>query len=72
MNAPTTATKTALFTVPGMGSNHCAGLVSTSIGRVDGIEAVETNIANHRVTVRFDSMRTQPDAIRAAIERAGY
>lgn len=72
MNAPATATRTALFTVPGMGSNHCAGLVSTSIRRVDGIEGVETNIANHRVTVRFDAMRTQPDAIRAAIERAGY
>ena len=72
MNTPAIVSKSVLITVPGMGSNHCAGLVSTSIRRVDGIEGVETNIANHRVTVRFDATRTQPDAIRAAIERAGY
>ncbi|MEW5887070.1 MAG: heavy metal translocating P-type ATPase [Pseudomonadota bacterium] len=72
MNTSAAASKTVLVTVPGMGSDHCAGLVSTSIRRMEGIEAVETNIANHRVTVRFDATRTQPDAIRAAIERAGY
>lgn len=72
MNTATTASRTVLLTVPGMGSNHCAGLVSTSIHRLDGIERVEANIANHRVTVRFDATRTQPDAIRAAIEHAGY
>jgi len=72
MNTSNTASRTVLLTVPGMGSNHCAGLVSTSIRRVEGIEGVEANIANHRVTVRFDATRTQPDAIRAAIEHAGY
>lgn len=72
MNTSNTASRTVLLTVPGMGSNHCAGLVSTSIRRVEGIEGVETSIANHRVTVRFDATRTQPDAIRAAIEHAGY
>lgn len=72
MNTSTTASRTVLLTVPGMGSNHCAGLVSTSIRRVEGIEGVETSIANHRVTVRFDATRTQPEAIRAAIEHAGY
>lgn len=63
---------TVLLTVPGMGSDHCAGLVSTSIRRLDGVAQVETNIARHRVTVRFDATRLRPEAIRSAVERAGY
>jgi Cu+-exporting ATPase len=55
-----------------MGSDHCAGLVSTSIRRLDGVAQVETNIARHRVTVRFDATRLRPEAIRSAVERAGY
>ena len=58
--------------VPGMGSDHCAGIVSSSIGRLPGIGAIGTNIANHRVTVRFDPAATDPARIRTAVERAGY
>ncbi len=58
--------------VPGMGSNHCAGLVSSSIERLQGIVAVAANIANHRVTVRFDPAQVDSARIRAAVERAGY
>ncbi len=61
-----------VLTVPGMGSNHCAGLVSSSIRRLPGIGEVGTNIANHRVTVAFDPAQTQPADIRSAVERAGY
>ncbi|PKP72038.1 MAG: heavy metal translocating P-type ATPase, partial [Alphaproteobacteria bacterium HGW-Alphaproteobacteria-5] len=55
-----------------MGSDHCAGLVSTSLMRLDGVADVGTNIANHRVTVSFDPARTDTASLRAAIERAGY
>jgi len=58
--------------VPGMGSNHCAGLVSTSIERLAGISDISTNIANHKVTVSFDPALVQAQAIKSAIERAGY
>lgn len=58
--------------VPGMGSNHCAGLVSSSINRLPGITDVSTNIANHKVAVHFDSAKTTPEAIKEAVERAGY
>jgi P-type Cu+ transporter len=60
------------LSVPGMGSDHCAGIVSASIRRLPGIASVDTNIGSHRVTVGFDSERTDADAIRAAVERAGY
>ncbi len=58
--------------VPGMGSDHCAGLVSSSIGRLAGIATIDTHIASHRVTVSFDPALAQPEQIREAVERAGY
>lgn len=66
------AAGTARLVVPGMGSDHCAGLVSGSIRRLPGIAEVGTNIGNHRVTVHFDPARTDAAAIQAAVERAGY
>ena len=62
----------AVFTVPGMGSDHCAGLVSSSIKRLAGISDIATNIANHKVTVRFDPAAAGAETIKNAIERAGY
>ena len=60
------------FVVPGMGSDHCAGLVSSSIKRLPGITDISTNIANHKVTVRFDPAIAGAKTIKDAIERAGY
>jgi len=58
--------------VPGMGSDHCAGIVSESIRRLPGIADVSTSIASHRVRVRFDGTQTDAQAIRKAVESAGY
>lgn len=66
------ASRDVRLTVPGMGSDHCAGLVSGSIRRLPGIEKLDTNISNHRVRVTFDAGQTDAQAIRAAVERAGY
>lgn len=58
--------------VPGMGSDHCAGLVSTSIERLAGISDISTNIANHKVAIRYDPVMVSVETIRDAVERAGY
>ncbi|QDH71778.1 heavy metal translocating P-type ATPase [Lysobacter alkalisoli] len=55
-----------------MGSDHCAGLIATSVERLPGIFSLNTNVANHHVTVEFDSGRLGDGDIRNAIERAGY
>ncbi|MBJ55845.1 MAG: heavy metal translocating P-type ATPase, partial [Gammaproteobacteria bacterium] len=55
-----------------MGSNHCAGLITTSVERLPGIISLTTNIANHRVQVEFDAKLTSDNQIRSAIEKAGY
>jgi P-type Cu+ transporter len=62
----------AVLIVPGMGSDHCAGIVKSSIERLAGIAEVRTSIAKHAATVRFDSAQTAAEDIRAAVERAGY
>lgn len=58
--------------VPGMGSDHCAGIVKTSLARLDGVGEVQTNLATHRVEIRYDAGRLRPEDLRAAVERAGY
>jgi P-type Cu+ transporter len=62
----------ATLIVPDMGSDHCAGLVRTSIERLSGISDISTNISNHRVRVRFDGEQADADAIKHAVERGGY
>jgi Cu+-exporting ATPase len=62
----------AELTVPGMGSDHCAGIISTSLKRLDGIRSVQTNVAGHKVTVHFDPQVMESTALKAAIGRAGY
>jgi P-type Cu+ transporter len=58
--------------VPGMGSDHCAGIVRSSIERLEGIESIRTNISNHRVQVKVDETGPDLDAVRKAVENAGY
>lgn len=69
---PTQQTKVATLIVPGMGSNHCSGLIRTSLDRLSGIVDIQTNIANHQVTVVFDSEKLNRDVIKATVEKAGY
>jgi P-type Cu+ transporter len=66
------ALDTATLTVPGMGSDHCAGIVSASLRRLPGVDDVHTNIANHRVEVAFDPDQVDSGKLRHAVERAGY
>jgi Cu+-exporting ATPase len=63
---------TVEFTVPGMGSDHCAGLITTSLERLAGVTGVRSNIGAHCVTVSFDPDRTEAAAMKTAIESAGY
>ena len=60
------------LTVPGMGSDHCAGLVRDSLERLDGIEEIRTNISNHQVTVKRSGDSPTPEQLKAAVERGGY
>lgn len=67
-----TLLQTVTLTVPGVGSNHCAGLVRTSLERLSGISDIQTNIANHQVTVSFDPKQVDSTLLKDTVENAGY
>ncbi|MVW76434.1 heavy metal translocating P-type ATPase [Pseudomonas xionganensis] len=64
--------QTAILIVPGMGSDHCAGLVSQSLKRLPGIAELSTSIASHKVRIEFDAEQTSLAALQQAVEQAGY
>ena len=61
-----------VLVVPGMGSDHCAGIIKDSLNRLQGIAEIKTNISNHKVEVAYDPEKTDQDAIRSAVEKSGY
>jgi P-type Cu+ transporter len=67
-----TPSRTITLTVPGMGSDHCAGIVRKTLERLDGVGEIHTNIANHHVSVTLDDGGPDGDTLKAAVEGAGY
>ena len=62
--------QTARFLVPGMTCDHCKLSVSEEVGELAGVEAVEVDLDSKLVTVHGRDL--SDDAIRAAIDEAGY
>ncbi|MCC5578091.1 MULTISPECIES: heavy-metal-associated domain-containing protein [Microtetraspora] len=59
------------YTVTGMTCGHCVGTVTSEIGRVAGVTAVDVQLATGTVTVTSDG--PLDDAlVRDAVEEAGY
>ena len=58
--------------VPGMGSDHCAGIINKTLRRLDGVSDISTNVASHRVSVLTDRDGPDAAALRKAVEGAGY
>jgi P-type Cu+ transporter len=58
--------------VPAMDCDFCADHVSRSLRRLPGVMVVTTDVADHRVTVRFAPEKVDAGMITAAVERAGY
>lgn len=71
---PVSSRTTALakLTVPGMGSDHCAGIVKRSLKRLEGMGDITTNIASHRVEATYDPDKLKLADLRIAVEKAGY
>lgn len=60
------------LSVPGMTCDHCKAVVDGAVSGIEGVEKVAVDLRAKQVEVAFDPQRTGPDAIRAAIEEAGY
>ena len=70
----TTATAGTEFLVTGMTCGHCVSSVTEEVGAIDGVESVEVVLKKggaSRVTVTAAGP-IDADAVRAAVEEAGY
>jgi copper chaperone len=59
-----------VYTVPGLGCEHCRHAVSEELTGVEGVESVEVDLGSKLVAVRGAGL--DDGALRAAIAEAGY
>ncbi|GAA0249042.1 heavy metal translocating P-type ATPase [Haladaptatus pallidirubidus] len=64
--------ETLRLSVPSMDCASCAGKVTKSVESLDGVEGTDAQVASGRLVVTFDASRTETNAIRTAVESAGY
>ena len=57
------------YRVEGMSCGHCEAAVRDEVEGIDGVEAVEVDLASKHVVVRGNF---KDAAVRAAIDEAGY
>ncbi|MFF0489949.1 heavy-metal-associated domain-containing protein [Nocardia sp. NPDC003482] len=62
---------TSTYTVTGMTCGHCVASVQKEIGRIDGVTAVEVDLATGAVRVE-SATPISDDAVAAAVDEAGY
>jgi copper chaperone len=58
------------YTVEGMSCEHCVAAVTAEVGELAGVSAVEVDLASGTVLVRGSNIDS--DAVKAAVEEAGY
>ena len=59
------------YTVTGMTCEHCVASVTEEISELDGVSAVDVELASGAVTVTSAQPLDQAD-VRTAVEEAGY
>ena len=59
------------ITVDGMTCGHCVSAVQSEVGKLEGVTDVSVDLASGAVTVLADAP-ADTDALRAAVEEAGY
>ena len=62
---------TQTFTVTGMTCGHCVASVTEEVSEIPGVSDVEVVLASGELTVTSEQPVTE-DAVRAAVEEAGY
>ncbi len=60
------------FTIPDMGSQHCAGIVEISLRRVIGVKDVKINLALNHAEISYNPKQTTTTILTNAIKKAGY
>lgn len=61
---------TTSYTVTGMTCQHCVASVTEEVQEIDGVTDVKVDLASGNLTVTGEQVTD--DAVRAAVEEAGY
>ena len=61
-----------VLNVEGMTCQHCVQTVTETVGKMTGVEKVEVRLGQKEVTIDFDELQTQTEAISAQIVEAGF
>lgn len=67
----TDSASTADYIVEGMTCGHCVAAVTEEISQLDGVTAVDVDLASGNVTVTSATALSR-EAVQAAVEEAGY
>ena len=62
---------TSTYTVNGMTCGHCVASVTDEVSKIDGVTAVDVDLASGQVTVESDAP-LEDTAVAAAVDEAGY
>jgi copper chaperone CopZ len=63
-------TESLVYNVPGVSCEHCRTAITKEVGSVQGVDSVEVDLDRKVVTVAGSGV--SDDAVRAAIDEAGY
>ncbi len=64
--------ETKVLKIEGMSCHHCQKAVTDALQAVAGVESVEVDLRGGKATVRFDPAVASEEAMKAAVEEAGY
>lgn len=62
----------AVLNVPDVSCNHCKMAIEGAVARLEGIDAVDVDVAGKSVAVSFDDGVVTLDAIEEAVREEGY
>ena len=58
--------------VKGMSCGGCVRSVETALKQIAGVGAVSVDLAKGKASVEYDPAKTTPDALKKAVDAAGY
>ncbi len=64
--------QTKNFTVPNISCGHCTMRIEKALNAMDGVTSAKAEIPTKAVTVEWDESKTDWEAIKAELEKAGY
>lgn len=72
IEAPSRATSEISLPIDGMTCASCVRRVERALAKVEGVAEANVNLATEKATVSYDPSHASVEALRTAIEKAGY